>query len=520
MPARAGTLSCRCPGPVRRAVTYLHDNLGQRITLPDIARASGVAERTLHKQFRRFLGISPVQYLHQARLAKARDELLKADSKGVSGIATRLAFQHLGRFAVDYRERFGEPPSVTYERARATQNELASPLVQMVGYTRPSLLLLPFRTETAQERIWAAAILERIAAALAQTDAADVRLLSEARARELQADPRGVCQHYRLHGRLRQLNDRIRVVVRLTDAATDRQLWGDCSDGTAQGLFEMEDDVVNGVLHAIHPSIIADQIGRAERKDPDAFCARDITLRALTEVLSWKRSTRPLEPLYLAMELDPRYALPVALAAWCHVRLSTPWNPDAAKERAQARVLAERAAVLAPDDSWVLSLRAGIAHSAEEFDDADILSTRALARDPYHAWALNRRGWVHEAHNRWDDAIPYFARIEHIKPPYFDDAESATGIGTAHFAARRYDLAEMWLRKASLVRPDGPCIHAALASCYLQLGDRSAARRAAAVVRRVVPDITTAEFLASYPCPSVPFKEALANGLVEACMPP
>jgi adenylate cyclase len=175
---------------------------------------------------------------------------------------------------------------------------------------------------------------------------------------------------------------------------------------------------------------------------------------------------------------------------------------------------------LAPDDSWVLSLRAGVAHLAKEFDDADRLSIRALARDPYHAWAVNRRGWVHEAFNRWDDAIPYFARIEHIKAPYFDHAESASGIGTAHFAARRYDLAEQWLRQASLVRPDDPSIHAALSSCYLQLRDKPAARRAAAVVRRVRPDVTIAEFLASYPCPSSPFKEALANGLVEGCMPP
>lgn len=102
---------------VRRAVDYMHANLDAPVTIADISLTAGVAGRTLFKHFRDTRGVSPMQYLRNLRFEKARQELL--DAKGgmsVTEIATRWGFGHLGRFAVEYRQRFGESPSETLRR--------------------------------------------------------------------------------------------------------------------------------------------------------------------------------------------------------------------------------------------------------------------------------------------------------------------------------------------------------------------------------------------------------------------
>jgi AraC-like DNA-binding protein len=107
------------PRDLRRAIDYIHANLDQPITLTDIVVASGVAGRTLQDHFRRFRDTTPMRYLRNARLDRAREALRCAEpEEGVTPIAIELGFGHLGRFAAEYRKRFGEAPSQTLVKKR------------------------------------------------------------------------------------------------------------------------------------------------------------------------------------------------------------------------------------------------------------------------------------------------------------------------------------------------------------------------------------------------------------------
>jgi AraC-like DNA-binding protein len=107
------------PRDVKRAIDYIEANLDAAIGLPDIATACGVPGRTLSHHFRDFRGTSPMRYLRTARYEKVRDALTRADpEESVAEIAERWGFTHMGRFSVDYRTRFGEPPSATLRRGR------------------------------------------------------------------------------------------------------------------------------------------------------------------------------------------------------------------------------------------------------------------------------------------------------------------------------------------------------------------------------------------------------------------
>lgn len=107
------------PGFVRRAQEFVAAHYAQPLQLADIVRAAGVPERTLRDAFMQFRAMSPMQYLRHTRLEHARELLRAADTeRRIADIALDCGFMHLGRFAIAYRETFGELPSETLEGKR------------------------------------------------------------------------------------------------------------------------------------------------------------------------------------------------------------------------------------------------------------------------------------------------------------------------------------------------------------------------------------------------------------------
>lgn len=107
------------PASVRRAVQYIEENAHVAVDIRGIAEASGLSVRGIQAAFRRTFDMSPLSYLRMVRLEAVRKELrsLERDDEGtVSSVAHSWGFVHLGRFAAQYRERFGEPPSTTRHR--------------------------------------------------------------------------------------------------------------------------------------------------------------------------------------------------------------------------------------------------------------------------------------------------------------------------------------------------------------------------------------------------------------------
>ncbi|MDH7798520.1 MULTISPECIES: AraC family transcriptional regulator [unclassified Beijerinckia] len=81
--------------------------------LHDMIEISGVSARTLYYGFRQFRDTTPLNYLRDRKLDLVRRMLLDADptQTTVTSIATECGFAHLSKFAVHFRERFGETPS-------------------------------------------------------------------------------------------------------------------------------------------------------------------------------------------------------------------------------------------------------------------------------------------------------------------------------------------------------------------------------------------------------------------------
>ena len=113
-PARGGPV---LPRHVRKARDYLDSHAHESIRVEQLAQLTGVSVRSLYAGFKAFSGVSPMQYLKQLRLERARAELL-AGASNVSAVALQWGFGHLGRFSSDYRARFGETPSESLRQGR------------------------------------------------------------------------------------------------------------------------------------------------------------------------------------------------------------------------------------------------------------------------------------------------------------------------------------------------------------------------------------------------------------------
>ncbi len=75
---------------------------------------SGVSVRRLQQGFREYVGQTPFQYLRDVRLERAHADLVNSGpSTTVTDIALRWGIMHTGRFAADYRRKYGRAPSQT-----------------------------------------------------------------------------------------------------------------------------------------------------------------------------------------------------------------------------------------------------------------------------------------------------------------------------------------------------------------------------------------------------------------------
>lgn len=102
-------------GRLRPVVDFIEMNADEPLTPTELSRAGNMSVRTLHASFQRCFGMSPMAYVRKVRLEHVHDELASRHDPdlSVTAVATRWGFFHLGRFAQQYRDRFGEYPSET-----------------------------------------------------------------------------------------------------------------------------------------------------------------------------------------------------------------------------------------------------------------------------------------------------------------------------------------------------------------------------------------------------------------------
>lgn len=102
-------------GTVARAKAYMDAHFDRQLTATAVASAVGVSVRTLQESFQREDDSTPMTYLRDVRLEKARLGLQLADphETSVAAVAQSCGFRHMGRFSGAYLATYGEYPGDT-----------------------------------------------------------------------------------------------------------------------------------------------------------------------------------------------------------------------------------------------------------------------------------------------------------------------------------------------------------------------------------------------------------------------
>jgi AraC-like DNA-binding protein len=97
-------------------VMHLHDSL----SVAQIAHEVGPSPAHLNRLFRRFYGVSVMQYVRQQRIAAAQ-RILKVGNENISEIARLLGFKQASAFCSVFRRETGFTPNQFRYRARQTE---------------------------------------------------------------------------------------------------------------------------------------------------------------------------------------------------------------------------------------------------------------------------------------------------------------------------------------------------------------------------------------------------------------
>ncbi|MEU1969845.1 AraC family transcriptional regulator [Micromonospora sediminicola] len=101
---------------VKRAIATMRDNLGEQITVDDMARAAMFSKFHFTRIFQRVTGVSPGRFLSALRLQQAQ-HLLVSTSLNVADISQRVGYNSVGTFSSRFSRSVGMSPTAYRRRA-------------------------------------------------------------------------------------------------------------------------------------------------------------------------------------------------------------------------------------------------------------------------------------------------------------------------------------------------------------------------------------------------------------------
>ncbi len=108
-------LSRTADSPIYRAVQWMDAHLAEPYSLSKLAGIARVSERTLLRQFKSVLGLTPLQYLQQQRIERAK-LMFEVTIDTVQTVATACGYADVGSLRRLFLRATGVPPGVYRKR--------------------------------------------------------------------------------------------------------------------------------------------------------------------------------------------------------------------------------------------------------------------------------------------------------------------------------------------------------------------------------------------------------------------
>ena len=353
---------------------------------------------------------------------------------------------------------------------------------------RPSIAIMPFANIAGdpQQEYFVDGMLEEIATALSRIRT--IFVIAGGSSLSLKGkdlDPQEVGRRlgvaYLLEGSVRRDAGRVRIAVKLIDAADGAQLWAERFEDSLEDVFALQDRVALTVAGRIEPSVQEAEIRKMPRRPTENMSSYDLYLRAwpLHRAYTKPATLDALELIERAVALDPNYGPALALGAVCHnISQLFEWSEQPEEDRRRGIEMAHQALAVASDDADVLANAASVVAGLERDVDAAItLCDKAIALNPGSPIVWFMSGIIHLRIGHNELAIEHLERAMHLDPIGPDVPNQVGLLSWARFQQGRFADA-VALGKEFVRQKPHPRGYAFLAASYGQLGLRAEAQDA------------------------------------------
>jgi adenylate cyclase len=395
---------------------------------------------------------------------------------------------------------------------------------------KPSIAVLPFQNMSGdpEQEYFADGMVEEIITALSRFKslfviARNSSFTFKGKAVDVKEVGRRLGVRYVLEGSVRKAAGKVRITGQLIDATTGAHLWADRIDGALDDIFDLQDQVTASVVGVIEPKLRHAEMERVQRKPTESLNAYDLYLRALAQFeTDYEGNREALRLLRSAIEIDPRYAAPYGLAAWCYNHQKTRgWVSPTDATLTEGIRLAKLAASLGQDDTETLWMAGHtLVQLNGDFLNAVAHIDRALTLNPNSANAWRASGIVRAYLGDAEKAIVHLERSARLSPLDAFAYLGAIGFVVVHFVARRYEQASDWCDRVLQGEPEfPPALRFRAASCGL-LGRLEEGQAWVARLLTVNPDATVSSMRRYYGMMMQPeCLEAFLDGLRKVGLP-
>jgi TolB-like protein/Tfp pilus assembly protein PilF len=245
-----------------------------------------------------------------------------------------------------------------------------------------------------------------------------------------------------LEGTVRKVGSRVRLSVRLINAADGCQLWSDAYERSMDDIFALQEEL-SAALVAAMPLRQDNRSVRPVPRPTDVVDAYTLYLRGryATHKRTKEGFSLGIEYFEQAIERDPGYALAYAGLAECWALLGFPefggfqWSSAAPRARSAALEALRLDSRLAQAHLWL-----GVVHFLYDWDwvAAEARFRRALLVDPRDAIAEAWYAMFLGAMGRHDESLRRILHAEALEP---HSLPVCLSVGRCYIYARRYEQA-------------------------------------------------------------------------------
>jgi class 3 adenylate cyclase/TolB-like protein len=292
-------------------------------------------------------------------------------------------------------------------------------------------------------------------------------------------------------GRVRKVDDRIRINVELIDAGTSLQPWGERYDRRITDVLALQDEVVKRIVSALAVELTPDEQERlenADEVDPEAY---DLLLRGLAEYRRFTRVTNAAARDYFeqALAYNPDYARAYAgLALTYGMDASLGWVDEPEDALNKGLSMAQRALGLSDEIPEVYFALAVVYRNQKRHAEGIAASRRSIDIDPNYADGYAQLAINLNFAGQPEEGLQAILKAMELNPrsPFF----YVWLEGQSHYLLGQFDEAAELFERVAQSNPEFPAAHKMLAATYIELGRTDDAEWAAEELQALNPDFS------------------------------